>query len=196
VLTSERASERARARSRSRAPIYNKMKAIRGDNPRTTNQRVYLMPVVPPPSPEKPPTWNNFPSLSLSLSILLYIDASLLYLYLLFSPARFLSPSSPRFSLSFPLILSVYHASSLSSPFYTTYPYALTPTSSRCCSRICHYATDITNPPLSSLSLYTPLLLTHSLVRSSSSLHFPAALFATCRTLAHPRDLAQSVLLY
>jgi hypothetical protein len=44
-----------RERGRPRAPIYNKMKAIRGDNPRTTNQRVYLMPVVPPPSPERPP---------------------------------------------------------------------------------------------------------------------------------------------
>lgn len=45
-----------RARVRLRAQIYNKMKAIRGDNPRTTNQRVYLMPVMPPPPPEKLPT--------------------------------------------------------------------------------------------------------------------------------------------
>lgn len=37
-------------------PIYNKMKAIRGDNPRTTNQRVYLMPVVPPSPPDNLPT--------------------------------------------------------------------------------------------------------------------------------------------
>lgn len=104
----------ARESARSRAPIYNKMKAIRGDNPRTTNQRVYLMPVVPPPPPEKPPTWNSFPSLSLSLSILLHRCLSSICSSL---PLGF-SPVCHLLSLSFPLIHSVYRASSLSSPCY------------------------------------------------------------------------------
>jgi len=77
------------------------MKAIRGDNPRTTNQRVYLMPVVPPPPPEKPPppprrpTWNSFPSLSLSPSIPLrrYLSSVYLLVSLSFSPSAFPSHS-------------------------------------------------------------------------------------------------------
>jgi len=161
------------------------MKAIRGDNPRTTNQRVYLMPVVPSPPPEKPrrPTWNSFLSLSLSLSTSACLSS--IYLSICSSPSRFtLFPS-----LSFSLILSP--RLSRRPPFH---PYTLAPASSRCCSRICHYATDITNPhSLLSLLLFSR---THSLDSLPSLPHFPAALFATCRTLAHPRDLAQSVLLY
>jgi len=41
------------------------MKAIRGDNPRTTNQRVYLMPVVPP-RPRKGPLTPDVEQFSFS----------------------------------------------------------------------------------------------------------------------------------
>lgn len=77
------------------------MKAIRGDNPRTTNQRVYLMPVVPPPPPEKPPT-PDVEQFSLSFPLSLYIGASLLSICLSARP-----PLVP-----FPLVLSAYRASS------------------------------------------------------------------------------------
>lgn len=111
--------KRGGARARSRAPIYNKMKAIRGDNPRTTNQRVYLMPVVPPPPPENPrcPTWNSFPSLSLascSLSLSLSIRLSFsihLSIYLSLDSSCM---HSPPFFLSSSLYLSVFLAYSLS----------------------------------------------------------------------------------
>lgn len=169
------------------------MKAIRGDNPRTTNQRVYLMPVVPPPPPEKPPTPDveqfslSFPPVPLSL----YIGAALFYLSVYpLVPLSYLS-------LSFSLLIAPRRPSTSPPPPPSSAgnPYALAPASSRCCSRICHYATDITNPALPSLSL---LLFSRvrSLVGPPSSPRFPAALFATCRTPAHPRDLAQSVLLY
>lgn len=177
------------------------MKAIRGDNPRTTNQRVYLMPVVPPPPPENPrcPTWNSFPSLSrafspLSLSLSTRFSFSVhLSIYLSLGSSRTHSPSfflSSSFylsvsplarSLALSFILSVHHATRPSRHRLSTpccHPSLLAPTSSRCCSRICHYATDITNPlsplaPLRGLSraLYHP---TSSVSSSTSPRSIPA----------------------
>lgn len=112
-ITSKSAAgrESVGARALARAPIYNKMKAIRGDNPRTTNQRVYLMPVVPSPPPEKPPTPDveqfslSFPPalaillhrhaslLSICLSVCLPLDFSLHSLFLSLSLSVFLSRS-------------------------------------------------------------------------------------------------------
>lgn len=217
--------KRGGVRARSRAPIYNKMKAIRGDNPRTTNQRVYLMPVVPPPPPEKPPMPDveqfslsfpltlcslvlflsrspsaslSRPSIYLSSSwFLVHVLSFVLSLYTSLSLFLFLFPSTLALTLSF--ILSVHH-SSLSPPIlHPLLPplLALVPASSRCCSRICHYATDITNPlspPRSSSRPLSRVAPPHLLLHLAA--FHPRVLFATCRTLAHPRDLAQSVLLY
>lgn len=167
------------------------MKAIRGDNPRTTNQRVYLMPVVPPPPPEKPPTPDveqfslSFPPVPLSL----YIGASLLSICLSARP-----PLVP-----FPLVLSAYRASSTLHPS----PSLLCCEPLRSRSRVitlllsdmslCYRHNQPRAPPSLSLLLFSRV---RSLVGPPSSPRFPAALFATCRTPAHPRDLAQSVLLY
>lgn len=85
------------ARALARAPIYNKMKAIRGDNPRTTNQRVYLMPVVPSPPPEKPPDARRGTVFSLSFPPalhLFHIGMPLFYLSIRSSPSRFLARRS------------------------------------------------------------------------------------------------------
>lgn len=162
------------------------MKAIRGDNPRTTNQRVYLMPVVPSPPPEKPPT-PDVEQFSLPFPLALYIDMPLFYLSVYLFVSLSISPS-------FPLILTA-----CLSPHLSLVDSLLSPLHSR--SRVITLLlSDMSlcyrhNQPALS-SLFAPLLA-HSLVGLSPSLpHFPAALFATCRTLAHPRDLAQSVLLY
>lgn len=79
--------EKRGARAGASAPatdIHNKMKAIRGDNPRTTNQRVYLMPVVPPSPPENLPTleMQRVRTLSLSLSRLPVHPAISLFIYI------------------------------------------------------------------------------------------------------------------
>lgn len=151
------------------------MKAIRGDNPRTTNQRVYLMPVVPSPPPEKPPT-PDVEQFSLSFPLLLRVSL----LSVCVSP-----------SLCFPLVSSACRASSTLHPL-------LPPLRSR--SRVITLLlSDMSlcyrhNQP----ALFSLCSSSRALTRSATPPRraAPAALFATCRTLAHPRDLAQSVLLY
>lgn len=101
------------ARALARAPIYNKMKAIRGDNPRTTNQRVYLMPVVPSPPPEKPPDARRGTVFSLSFPPalhLFHIGMPLFYPSIRSSPSRFLARRSLFPSLSTPLVPAAYRA--------------------------------------------------------------------------------------
>lgn len=85
------------------------MKAIRGDNPRTTNQRVYLMPVVSPPPllppPERPPDARRgtvfplFPTPAIRAALSLSVYPSI-YLPRAVSLSRFLflalSPLHPR----------------------------------------------------------------------------------------------------
>lgn len=184
----------ARSRARERAPIYNKMKAIRGDNPRTTNQRVYLMPVVPSPPPEKPPT-PDVEQFSLSFPLAFYPPTRLssIYLSICSSP----SPITLHLSLSFTLLVAPRLSLSLSfidppSPFTIVPTLSLSRVITLLLSdmSLCYRHSQ---PALFSLRS-SPRALTH--VGQPSSPHFPAALFATCRTLAHPRDLAQSVLLY
>lgn len=161
----------ARSRARERTPIYNKMKAIRGDNPRTTNQRVYLMPVVPSPPPEKPPT-PDVEQFSLSFPLAFYPPTRLssIYLSICSSP----SPITLHLSLSFTLLvaprLSLFLSlSSTLHPLLPSYLRSRSPASSRCCSRICHYATDIANPrsSLFALLLAHSLTLGHPLRRTS-----------------------------
>lgn len=92
------------------------MKAIRGDNPRTTNQRVYLMPVVPSPPPGKAPdarrgtVFSLFPSRSLSFYMPLFYLSVYLFVSLSISPLTLSPPLLP----SFLLVLSAYRASCLS----------------------------------------------------------------------------------
>lgn len=149
------------------------MKAIRGDNPRTTNQRVYLMPVVPSPLPEKPRHPRRGTVFPLFPLPVLFVDASLsLSIYLsIYLPPGF----SHSLSLSLPLLsllIALRPFCRPSTPF--CHPFALALASSRCCSRICHYATDITN----SRSLFSLLFsFASSLVVSLSSPHFPVACY-------------------
>ena len=77
--------EKRGARAGASAPatdIHNKMKAIRGDNPRTTNQRVYLMPVVPPSPPESLPTLEMQRVCTLSLFLSRVCPSTLLSFYI------------------------------------------------------------------------------------------------------------------
>lgn len=135
------------------------------------------MPVVPPPPPEKPPTPDveqfslSFPPVPLSL----YIGAALFYLSVYpLVPLTYLS-------LSFSLLIAPRRPSTSPPPSSAANPYALAPASSRCCSRICHYATDITNPALPSLSL------------CSSSRAFARSLGRPLRRASPPRYLQRVV---
>lgn len=170
------------------------MKAIRGDNPRTTNQRVYLMPVVsPPPPPERPPDARRgtvfplFPTpairaaLSLSVYPSIYLPRAvslsrfLFSLFLLFT----LVPFSLRFfvpPVGRPLLPPP-------APLPSRTPVLAPAASSRCCSRICHYATDITNPPRS-LLISRVLVASRSLLSTPRTPPPPRVLFATCRTFS------------
>lgn len=133
------------------------------------------MPVVPSPPPEKPPDARRGTVFSLSFPPalhLFHIGMPLFYPSIRSSPSRFLARRFLFPSLSTPLVPAAYRAprfSRRSSPPLPPFrrPCALAPASSRCCSRICHYATDITNP--AHLSLLAPLLaplLARALARS------------------------------
>lgn len=166
------------------------MKAIRGDNPRTTNQRVYLMPVVPSPPPEKPLT-PDVEQFSLSFPSTLHLSTCFSSIYL--SICSSLSPLLTHYlSLSFSLLVAP-RLSLVDPPSPSAIPL-------RSRSRVITLLlSDMSlcyrhNQPASFSLCSSSRALTR--VRPPSPPRFPAALFATCRTLAHPRDLAQSVLLY
>jgi len=191
-----------RERGRPRAPIYNKMKAIRGDNPRTTNQRVYLMPVVPPPSPERPPDTRRgtvFPLFPPQPARHHRRRSFSVCLHACLSPSR--SSRPPPLSLS----LSLSFVPLVEQPVHSPSPFADPPFRRSRSRVIVLLLSDMSlcyrhnQPPFLS-----SLLIAHRAPSSPHPAPLPAThrrrcrrvLFATCRTLAHPRDLAQSVLLY
>lgn len=149
------------------------MKAIRGDNPRTTNQRVYLMPVVPPSPPLRKTSrrsrWNaSAPSPPcLSFPQVRSLDSSISFSFSFRTyPAR--SPSSSSLSPGRPL------SPPLCAARFAFLSCALTRSHrvvASLLSRTCHYATGH-NPEPSLLFPLHPSEPVLPLIRHLYSTHY------------------------